>query len=163
MKRIVAVSGGGDASPEEEELAFQVGLELAKRGVTLLCGGLGGVMAAAARGAHQGGGTTIGILPGSAKRSANVHIDYAIPTGMTDARNLIIALGGDALIAVGGRCGTLSEIALALKNGVPVVGLRTWNVDFSRCEQGRFYRAKTPREAVEEALRHAGGAMPNSS
>lgn len=153
MKTIIAVAGGGDPDPEEEDLAFQVGVELAKRSITLLCGGLGGVMAAAARGARSAGGLTIGVLPGKEKAAANPHIDFAIPTGLGEARNLIVALGGMALIAVGGGWGTLSEISLALKNGIPVIGLKTWVLDELRCGPDRVVMAKDPGEAVEEALK----------
>lgn len=106
-----------------------MGRELASRGAVLVCGGLGGVMEAACRGAKGGGGTTIGILPGTDRAAANPFVDFAIPTGLGEARNALVVRAADALIAVGGAYGTLSEIAFALKAGKPVAGLGTWDVD----------------------------------
>jgi uncharacterized protein (TIGR00725 family) len=106
-----------------------VGRELGSRGAVLVCGGLGGVMEAACKGAKDAGGTTIGILPGSDRSAANPYVDFAIPTGLGEARNALVVRSADALIAIGGGYGTLSEVALALKAGKRVVGLGTWDVD----------------------------------
>jgi uncharacterized protein (TIGR00725 family) len=106
-----------------------VGRELAARGAVVVCGGLGGVMEAACRGAKAGGGRTVGILPGIDRAAANPFVDTAIPTGLGEARNALVVRAADALIAVGGGYGTLSEIALALKAGKPVVGLDSWDIE----------------------------------
>ncbi|NIL96534.1 MAG: TIGR00725 family protein, partial [Planctomycetales bacterium] len=125
---VVAVVGGGVCSPEEAALAEAVGRGLAEAGATLICGGLGGVMAAACRGAKSAGGLTIGVLPGYSATDANPHVDVPIVTGMGEARNVIIVRTASAVIAVGGEFGTLSEIAFALKLGRPVIGLGTWEL-----------------------------------
>jgi hypothetical protein len=139
----VSVIGSG---PEHDENAEQVGRLLAERGATVVTGGLGEVMAAAARGAKGAGGTTVGILPTETRESANEWIDHVVVTGIGHARNLAVVGSGDAVIAVGGRYGTLAEIGLALTLGRPVVVLEPgWQVDGTR-------RAQTPAEAVELAL-----------
>jgi uncharacterized protein (TIGR00725 family) len=137
--------GGGRASEDEARAAEAVGRVLAERGAVLVCGGLGGVMAAACRGAKAAGGTTVGILPGDDRTQANEHVDVAIATGLGEARNALVVRAVDALIAIGGEYGTLSEIALALKAGKPVVGLDTWDLE-------PIVRAQNPGEAVERAL-----------
>lgn len=124
----IGVIGAGDCNDDVAAKAEAVGREIAKRGGVLICGGLGGVMEAAAKGAASQGGLTIGILPTSHKKDANPYIDIAICTGMGQARNAIIALTSDVLIAVGGEYGTLSEIALGLKAGKPVISLGGWNI-----------------------------------
>ena len=106
-----------------------MGRELAARGAVLVCGGLGGVMEAACRGAKDAGGRTVGILPGTDRAAANPFVDTAIPTGLGEARNALVVRAADALISVGGGYGTLSEIALALKAGKPVVGLDSWDIE----------------------------------
>ncbi|MDZ7289136.1 MAG: TIGR00725 family protein [candidate division KSB1 bacterium] len=121
---IIAVIGGSHCSEEIYELARQVGHEIARAGAILICGGMFGVMEAACRGAKEAGGTTIGILPGKAKTEGNAFVDIPIVTGLSDARNVIIARSADGVIAVDGEYGTLSEIAFALKFGKPVVGLK---------------------------------------
>ena len=121
---VVAVVGAGRATPEDETAAHRIGLGLARAGATLVCGGLGGVMAAACAGAREADGTTIGILPGTDRRDANPHVTVAVPTGLGEARNALVVRAADAVVAVGGAYGTLSEIAFALKAGVPVVGLQ---------------------------------------
>jgi uncharacterized protein (TIGR00725 family) len=141
----IAVVGPGEATEAELETAQGIGVDLAGAGAMLLTGGLGGVMAAACRGAASAGGVTIGILPGSDRRAANEWVAVAIPTGLGELRNGLIVRAADALIAVGGAYGTLSEVALALKTGVPVVGLGTWAVDGIKV-------VKTPRAAVARAL-----------
>jgi uncharacterized protein (TIGR00725 family) len=149
----VAVCGPGTASGEEEEWAEEVGRRLAEAGAVVVCGGLGGVMDAAARGAAGAGGTVLGILPGEDRLGASEHLTVAIPTGMGEARNALIARAADAVIAIGGEWGTLSEIALARKMGKPVVGLRTW--ELGRRTEG-IVTADSPEEAVRRALELAG-------
>jgi uncharacterized protein (TIGR00725 family) len=127
----IAVCAPGETSDDELELAGAVGGVLAKRGCTLVCGGLGGAMAAAARGAKDAGGVTIGIIPGYDDRAANPWIDHVICTGLGQARNALVAATGQALIAVGGGWGTLSEIALGLRLGRPVVLLGGWSDMFA--------------------------------
>jgi uncharacterized protein (TIGR00725 family) len=112
-----------------EQLAERLGALAAERGAVVVCGGLGGVMEAACRGAKRQGGTTVGILPGLDRAAANPHVDLALPSGLGEARNALVVRAADVLIAVGGGHGTLSEIALALKAGKRVIGLDTWAVD----------------------------------
>jgi uncharacterized protein (TIGR00725 family) len=139
----VSVIGSG---VEHEQRAERVGRLLAERGCTLVCGGRGEVMAAAARGAKSAGGTTIGILPGESRADANEWIDHVIATGIGHARNLAVVASGDAVIAVGGRWGTLAEIGFARTLGRPVVILEPgWQVE-------GVERAATPEQAVELAL-----------
>lgn len=148
----VAVIGSG---AEYQERAEQVGRLLAERGATVVCGGLGEVMAAAARGAKSAGGTTIGVLPGESRSQANAWIDHVVVTGTGHARNLAVAASGDAVIAVGGGWGTLSEIAFALILGRPVVVLDPgWEIQREGVEH-----AVTPEEAVDLALRLASSAI----
>ncbi|MGH9277317.1 MAG: TIGR00725 family protein [Acidimicrobiales bacterium] len=127
--RVVAVVGASEASDEECERAEAVGRELARHGALVVCGGLGGVMAAACRGAKAEGGATLGILPGTDRRVANAWVDVAVPTGMGEGRNILVVRAADAVVAIGGEYGTLSEIAFALKIGTPVVGMATWALD----------------------------------
>ena len=119
----VAVIGGGSITPEVAALAREVGRELARRGAVLVCGGLGGVMEAAAKGVQEEGGVSIGILPGPDRYRANPYLTYAIPTNLGHARNIVIAHAADAVIAIDGSYGTISEAAIALKLGKPVIGL----------------------------------------
>jgi uncharacterized protein (TIGR00725 family) len=149
------VVGAGEATPTLLALAEDVGRELAGRGAVLVCGGLGGVMEAACAGARQAGGVTVGLLPGRDRREANPFVEVAIATGLGELRNGLIVRASDALIAIGGEWGTLSEIALALKQGRPVVGLHSWELD--RPGLSGPERARDPREAVERALALAGG------
>ena len=138
----IAVIGGSDISPETAALAREVGREVAARGAVLLCGGLGGVMAAAAQGAQDAGGVSLGILPDGDRRRANPYLTYAIATNLGHARNVLIAHSADALIAVDGSYGTISEAAIALKLGKPVIALNvTWDLP-------GLQRAATPAEAV---------------
>jgi uncharacterized protein (TIGR00725 family) len=149
---IVAVVGGGRCSQQEAAQAEAVGRHLAAAGVTLICGGLGGVMAAACRGARSAGGLAIGVLPGHSPADANPDVDIPIVTGMGEARNLIIVRTALAVIAVGGEFGTLSEIAFALKLGRPVIGLGTWELSKEGQVSEAITRATTPEEAVRLAL-----------
>jgi uncharacterized protein (TIGR00725 family) len=154
----VAVCGAGEASPEDAAHAEEVGRLLARAGAVVVCGGLGGVMEAAARGATEQGGTSIGFLPGLGRDAGNPYITLSIPTGMGEMRNTLIVRAADALIAVGGEFGTLSEVAFALKTGVPVVGLGTWELVKGGRAIDAFPRVGSPKEAVEEALRLAAEA-----
>jgi uncharacterized protein (TIGR00725 family) len=154
----VAVCGPDPASAEAERQAERAGRLLARAGAVVVCGGHGGVMEAASRGASSEGGTVIGILPGMDRREGNPHLTVAIPTGLGELRNALIVRAADALIAVGGAFGTLSEIALALKTGVPVVGLGTWELGKGGrpADPDPIVRAATPEAAVRHALRAAG-------
>jgi uncharacterized protein (TIGR00725 family) len=125
----VAVVGPGDASPAEIEAAEAIGRGIAQAGYVLICGGLGGVMAAACRGAASAGGVTVGILPGNDRAAANQWVQVALPTGLGELRNGLLVRAADLVVAVGGAYGTLSEVALALKTGVRVIGLGTWAID----------------------------------
>ena len=142
----VSVVGSG---AEHVERAETVGRLLAEHGATVVTGGLAEVMAAAARGAKSAGGTTIGVLPGETRADANRWLDHVVVTGVGHARNLAVVASGDAVIAVGGRYGTLAEIGLALTLGRPVVVLEPgWQVEGT-------LRAQTPEEAVAFALSEA--------
>jgi len=141
----VAVVGPGEARPADVEVAEAVGRELAERGAVVVCGGLGGVMEAACRGAKEARGATLGILPGHDRAQANRHVDIAVATGLGEARNALVVRAADALVAVGGAYGTLSEIALALQVGKPVIGLGSWQIEGVRAAAG-------PVRAVEAAL-----------
>ncbi len=127
-KRCIGVIGGAKCTRSVRKLAEEVGQGIAKSGAILVCGGRGGVMAAACRGAKAAGGLTVGILPGRERGGANKYVDVAIATGINEARNLAIIRTADVLIAVGGSYGTLSEIGFALKAGKKVVGLRSWDI-----------------------------------
>jgi uncharacterized protein (TIGR00725 family) len=125
----IAVIGASRASAAEEQVAERVGEALARAGAIVICGGGPGVMAGASRGAAAGGGTVVGILPGDDRARANEWVSIALATGVGELRNGLIVRACDAAVAVGGAYGTLSEIALALAQGVPVVGLGTWQID----------------------------------
>ena len=149
---IIAIIGAGQSSKGVAQIAESVGRELGKRGATLVCGGLGGVMEAACRGAKSEGGLTIGILPGFSRHEANPYVDIPIITGLGEARNIIVVRTAQAVIAVGGEYGTLSEIAYALKMGIPVVGLDTWQLAKGGRLVSPIVEAATPAEAVDKAL-----------
>jgi uncharacterized protein (TIGR00725 family) len=141
----VAVVGASDAAPAALAEAEDVGRLLAERGAVVVCGGLGGVMAAACRGAKVGGGTTVGILPGDDRAEANAWVDVAVATGMGEARNALVVRTADAVIAVAGGYGTLSEIALALRLGRPVAALASWDIE-------GVLRASDSSDAVGQVL-----------
>jgi uncharacterized protein (TIGR00725 family) len=145
MKKIIAVIGGRRVKKELLDEAEKVGRLIAQKGLVLVCGGLNGVMEAVARGAKAEGGLTIGILPQDDKREANEYIDIPIVTGMGIGRNVIIARTADALIAIGGEYGTLSEIAFALQMSKPVIGIKTWDIK-------GIINANNAEEAVNKAL-----------
>ncbi|HXL01951.1 MAG TPA: TIGR00725 family protein [Candidatus Atribacteria bacterium] len=135
---IIGVIGQHSCDAQLYEIAYQVGKGIAERGAILLCGGLGGVMEAACRGAKEAGGFTIGVLPGNFEGDANPYVDLKIVTGLGEVRNLIIVLTASALIACGGQFGTLSEIAFALSHGKVLAGLNTWKIQDSTGE-GDFF------------------------
>lgn len=141
MTTYAAVVGPGEATAEQVAQARAVGAGLGNAGAVLITGGLGGVMAAACQGAAEAGGTTVGILPGADRAAANPWVGIAIATGLGELRNGLIVRAADSLIAIGGAFGTLSEVALALKTGVPVVGLGTWELE-----------GITPAATAEEAV-----------
>lgn len=124
----IAVVGGSEPTPDEAARAEELGRVLAEKGAVVVSGGLGGVMAAACRGAKSAGGLTVGFLPGKHRGDANPWVDVGIPTGLGEARNVLVVASASAVVAVGGEYGTLSEIAFALRAGKPVVGLQTWNL-----------------------------------
>lgn len=156
------IGGGGFLPAASLQQAEAIGRELARNGCTLICGGLGGVMQAACRGASQAGGTTIGVLPGPDPAEANPFVQIPIATGMGEARNVIIALTAEAVIAVDGEYGTLSEIAHALRNGKPVVGVSTWAISNETIGDAPLYRTEDPAEAVRWAIEAASGATKAS-
>ena len=150
---IVAVIGTRQPSPEESKLAEEVGRELAKNGVALICGGLGGVMEDACRGAVAEGGLTIGVIPGEDRKSANPYVQIPIVTDIGYARNVIIVKSAQAVIAVGGGYGTLTEIGYALDGKKPVIGLKTWKLSRNNHMDKSIIRAYNAKEAVNKALK----------
>jgi uncharacterized protein (TIGR00725 family) len=151
----VAVCGPDPAPPEVASQAEEIGRLLARAGAVLVCGGLAGVMEAAARGVEAEGGVSIGLLPGTGRDAGNPHLSFSIPTGIGEMRNAMIVRAADAVIAVAGEFGTLSEIAFALKTGVPVVGLGTWELAKAGRPVEAFVRVHSPQDAVSEAIRLA--------
>jgi uncharacterized protein (TIGR00725 family) len=148
----VAVVGAGLAAPDVDRIAEEVGRELASRGAVVVCGGMTGVMEAACRGAKSAGGTTVGILPTNRRSDANDWVDIAIPTGMGEMRNVLVVRAVDVVVAVAGEFGTLSEIALALKIGKPVVGLGTWGLSKAGIDVDAFRVANSAAEAATLAF-----------
>ena len=146
MKTVIGVIGPAEASETESRTAEEVGREIAKRNGVLVCGGLGGVMEAACRGAKSEGGLTVGIVPGFSIYDANPYVDIPIVTGISHARNVIVVRSSSAVIAIGGSYGTLSEIAFALKLNIPTIGIKTWEVSPD------IKRVTTPKEAVDLAF-----------
>ena len=151
---VVAVIGAGRASTAQEQAACAVGSGLARAGITVVTGGLGGVMAAACRGAREAGGRTVGILPGLDRAAANAFVEVALPTGLGEARNLLVVRAADVVIAVGGEYGTLSELALALKAGIPVIGLDTWQLRRDGRNDEGIEVAASAEDAVARARAH---------
>jgi len=156
-RNAIAVIGAGDAAEDVRRAARDVGSAIARAGVVLVCGGRGGVTEAAADGARAAGGHTIGILPSYDRASANPHIEFAITTGMSQARNAIVVASADAVIAMPGEAGTLSEIGLALKIRRPVVALGGWH------QIDGVHHATDPEAAVKLALQLAGIALPREN
>lgn len=160
MAKQIAVCGPAEASDQEYEQAREVGRLLAQRGVVVICGGYGGVMAAAAAGARDAGGTSVGVLSRADREDANPDLTLAIVTGMGQARNAVIVNSADAVIAVGGSWGTLSEVALALRRGtVRVIWLSGWQVNRGNGQPapGGPVHVLTPGEAVDAAMAGLGG------
>jgi uncharacterized protein (TIGR00725 family) len=149
---IIAVIGNSSCSPEEAKLAESVGELLAQRGAIIICGGLGGVMEAVCRGAKSKGGLTVGILPGQDANTANPWVDVPVVTGIGEARNVAVVKSAQAVIAIGGSYGTLSEIAYALKANIPVIGLNTWSLARNGREDDSIIRIQSPGEAVDKAI-----------
>src|SRR5712692_10310751 len=148
----IAVVGAGACEPDVARIVEDVGCRIARAGAVVVCGGLGGVMEAACRGAKSKRGLTLGVLPGNDRRNANPNVDIAVATGMGEARNAVIVRTADALIAIQGEFGTLSEIALALKMGKPVVGIGTWDLVKQGKRSDAIVQAADPDEAVRLAL-----------
>ena len=142
-KGIIAIIGAGSCDENISRIAERMGKLIAEAGFVLVCGGLGGVMEAAAKGAKKAGGLTIGILPGFDKQDTNPHIDIPIITGLSHARNVIVVRSSDIVVAITGEYGTLSEIALALKMEKVVIGIDTWDIE-------GVIKVKTPEEAMEK-------------
>ncbi len=149
---IIAVIGDSSCSPEEAELAETVGELLAQQGATVICGGLGGVMEAVCRGTKSKGGLTVGILPGQDSSTANPWVDIPVVTGIGEARNVVVVKSAQAVIAIGGGYGTLSEIAYALKSGIPVIGLNTWSLSRNGQEDNSIIRVQSATEAINKAI-----------
>jgi uncharacterized protein (TIGR00725 family) len=143
---IISVIGAGSCNNQIYKLAEEVGSLIAQRGAILVSGGLGGVMEAASKGASEAGGTVVGILPGFSREEANRYVTIPITTGLSHARNVIVARTADAVIAVSGEYGTLSEIAIALKLGKPVIGIQTWD------QVDGVITVDTAEEAVQRAF-----------
>ncbi len=146
----IGVIGAGQCNHASEMLAEKVGRAIAEQGAILVCGGLGGVMRAAAKGAKAAGGQTLGILPGDDKTKANEYIDFAIATGIGEARNIVIIKTADAVVALPGKYGTLSEMAFCMKIGRPLVSLSDWNISED------IERFTDPIQAVKRAVQLAG-------
>ncbi len=159
----IAVVGPGEAGEQELAAAEQAGAAIAQRGAVLVCGGLGGVMEAACRGARAGLGTTVGLLPGGRRDDANGWVTIAIPTGMGEMRNALIVRSADAVVAIGGAWGTLSEIALALKLARTVVGIGTWELAREGRPQPGILAADDAQSAVWLALERAGHGAQHST
>ncbi len=155
-KTLIAVIGASQASAAELRAAEEVGRLIARSGATLVCGGLGGVMEAACRGAASEDGLTIGILPGDSRQSANDFVQIPVVTGIGYARNVAVVKSAQAVIAIGGSFGTLSEIAYALQSGLPVIGLDTWHISRNGKHQQAIITAASPDEAVHKALEMIG-------
>ena len=144
--KVIAVIGGRAVNRKFYELARRAGAEIARQGCALVCGGLSGVMEAAARGAKENNGATIGILPGKSRRDANEFIDLAVPTGMGVARNVVIVNMADGVIAIDGKEGTLSEIAFTLESGKPICGIWTYDIP-------GIIKEKEPEKAVQKIVK----------
>jgi len=152
VEKLIAVIGSGQATPQDVKLAEAVGREIALSGVVLVCGGMGGVMEAACRGAVENGGMTIGILPGDNNKMANPYVRIPIVTGLGQARNVIVVKSARVVIAIGGSYGTLSEIGHALQSGIPVIGLHTWSPVKEEKIDDSIMKVTNPKDAVELAI-----------
>ena len=150
-KPVIAVVGASKCSKKLRDMAFEVGKYVAENGGVIVCGGMGGIMEGAARGAKEGGGTAIGILPTDKKDDANEFIDFVIPTGFGEARNIMVVRSADAVIAFPGKYGTLSEMAFALHAKKPVISVNAWRLT------EEIHQVETPEEAAELAMKLATG------
>jgi uncharacterized protein (TIGR00725 family) len=148
----IGVIGGSEINAPAAALAEEVGREIARRGAVLVCGGMAGVMEAACRGAVSEGGLTIGILPGDSRSSANPYVKIPVVTGIGYARNVAVARTSQAIIAIDGSYGTLTEIGYALQAGIPVIGLETWSVSIGGRVDKKIIIAKNAQDAVARAL-----------
>ncbi len=151
-QKIVAVIGASKCTARESKWAEEAGQELAKNGAAVICGGLTGVMEAVCRGANKAGGLTIGILPGDTAEAANAYVSIPVVTGLGYARNSIVVKSAQAVIAIGGGYGTLSEIAYACQRRIPIIGLNTWEMSRNGDADKTIIRANSPKEAVAMAL-----------
>ncbi len=154
----VAVIGPADATAEESRIAEEVGRRLAQAGAVVVSGGLGGVMRAACRGASVAGGVTVGLLPGKDRAGGNEHLAVTLPTGLGELRNGLVVNVSDAVIAVGGGWGTLSEIALAMRSGTPVITIRSWKVASPSMPGLSLDESESPEDAVDRSLAALGWA-----
>lgn len=161
MRTYVGVAGASGAEPALLDQAEVLGRRLAEGGAIVVCGGGPGVMAAVCHGAQSAGGTTVGLLPGLDRAEGNPHLTISIPTGLAQGRNLLLVRSSDALIAVGGGFGTLSEIALALRTSTPVIGLATWSLQLDDQQVDAFPVAGDPDTAAQLALEAARSRRPN--
>jgi uncharacterized protein (TIGR00725 family) len=152
MRKFIGVIGASQPPDELLPIAEKVGEEIAKRGGILICGGMGGIMESACKGAKRSGGLTVGILPTITRDSANPYIDIPIVTGIGYARNIIVVLSSEAIIAIGGAYGTLTELAFALHFNIPVIGIRTWRVESEFTEMKGIIYVDKPEEAVRIAM-----------
>jgi uncharacterized protein (TIGR00725 family) len=152
MRKFIGVIGASQPPEELLPIAEKVGEEIGKRGGVLICGGMGGIMESACKGAKSEGGITVGILPTMTRDSANPYIDIPIVTGMGYARNIIVVLSSEAIIAIGGAYGTLTELAFALHFNIPVVGIRTWRAESEYTEVKGIIYVDEPEEAVRMAM-----------
>ena len=157
--RVISIIGGASPTEKHLEMAETVGRLLGERGVILVCGGRGGIMEAACRGAQAVGGLTVGILPGEDAQAGNAYLTLALPTGLGHARNVLVVMAGEAVIAIGGGYGTLSELGIALKRGQLVIGLDTWKATRSDSSEARIIHAETADEAVILALAEGEGSF----
>ena len=149
---IIGVIGGSEVSPQVYQIAQEVGREIARHKAGLVCGGMGGVMEAACKGAIEEGGLTIGILPGDNREQANPYVQIRIATGIGYARNVAVVRSAQAIVAVDGSYGTLTEIGYALQAGIPVIGLNTWSLAIDGEADNKIIIAKNPKEAVDKAM-----------
>lgn len=154
---IIAVIGNREAEPAQLKLAEEVGREIARAGAILICGGLTGVMSAACKGAQSEGGLTIGVLPGSSAKDANPYVQIPIVTNIGYARNVIVVKSAQAVIAVGGGYGTLTEIGYALDAKIPVIGIKTWSLSRNGEKEKSIIRARDAKEAVRLAMEKIEG------
>jgi uncharacterized protein (TIGR00725 family) len=160
--KLIGVLGGGEPDAEFLVLAEEVGYRIAQGGAAVICGGLSGVMEAACKGAKRGEGLTIGVLPSIRKSDANPYVDVIVTTGMSTARNVIIVRSADALIAIDGSYGTLSEISHAFEQRKPIIGLGTWDMGNLGIPHELHRKAESAEEAVDLALEVAEEAGDGS-